>query len=183
MNHQPYENWLLSEEKLNEEQERTLQAHLDECHQCQVISHAWTQVESLMTTSSVPEPEAGFGLRFQQRLAYDRQQRQQRKMWLLTLGLFALASLIFLGLTVFSLFSTSFSYEISQVFANFARTVARVSHFWNVVRSIVEDNPVILPLLVILGMGGASAAVTLMVTWLSSLIRFYRPVKEGVVEQ
>lgn len=183
MSHQPYENWLLSDENLNEEQEKTLQAHLDECHQCQMISHSWTQVENLMMTSQAPEPATGFNLRFQQRLELDRQQRQQRKMWFLTLGLFGLASLIFLVLALFSLASTSFSYEISQLFASLARTAARVSHFMDVTHSVLQANPLLLLLLGVLGIGGASAALALIVTWLSSLIRFYQPVKEGVVER
>lgn len=183
MSHHPFENWLLSDEKLDEAQEKALQTHLDECRQCQLISHSWNQVENLMLTSSDPDPAPGFGLRWQQRLAFDRQQRQQRKMWFLTLGLSALTAFIFLGLALVSLSSTSFSYEISQLFATFARTVARVSRFWDVIRSVVESFPWVLPLLVILGMGGVSASITLIVTWLRSLINFYQPVKEGVSKQ
>jgi hypothetical protein len=136
-----------------------------------------------MMTNPAPEPAPGFNLRFQQRLELDRQQRQQRKMWFLTLGLFGLASLIFLVLALFSLASTSFGYEISQIFANLARTASRVSRIVNVTRSVIQANPLLLLLLGVLGVGGASAALTLIVTWLSSLIRFYQPVKEGVVER
>jgi predicted anti-sigma-YlaC factor YlaD len=183
MSHQPFENWLLSDEKLDEEQEKALQAHLDECQQCRLISHSWNQVENLMLTHPAPEPEPGFSLRWQQRLAFDSQRRQQRKMWLLTLGLFSLASIIFVGLALVSLFSTSFSYEISQLFANFAKTAARISHFWDVILSAIKTYPMILPLLIILGMGGVSATITLIVTWLGSLIRFYQPAKEGAIKQ
>ena len=183
MSHQPYETWLLSDEKLNEEQEKTLQTHLDDCHQCQMLSNSWTQVESMMMTNASPEPAPGFQLRFQQRLALDRQRRQQRKMWFLTLGLAGLASLIFLGLTVISLFSTSFTYEISQAFASFARSLAHITHFVGLGQSIIKANPVLLLLVAVLGIGGGSASITLIVTWLSSLIRFYQPVKEGVVER
>ena len=104
-------------------------------------------------------------------------------MWFLAIGLATLAMLIFLGLALVSLFSTSFSYEVSQIFANFARTAARISHFWDVILSVIKSYPLILPLLVILGMGGLSASITLMVTWLRSLIKFYQPAKEGVIKQ
>jgi hypothetical protein len=183
MSHQPFENWLLSEEKLDEEQEKALQTHLDECQQCQLISHSWSQVENLITTCPAPEPDPGFSLRWQQRLAFDQQKRQERRMWFLAIGLATLAMLIFLGLALVSLFSTSFSYEVSQIFANFARTAARISHFWDVILSVIKSYPLILPLLVILGMGGLSASITLMVTWLRSLIKFYQPAKEGVIKQ
>lgn len=183
MSHQPFETWLLSDEKLDEEQERTLQAHLEGCQQCQQLSQSWSQVQSLISTSSTPEPAPGFSLRWQQRLAVRRQHQQQRKMWFLTLGLFALASIIFLGLAVVYIFSNSFNYEISQIFANFALTIAKVSNFWNMIQSVVQSFPLVRPLIVILGLGGFSASIALIVTWFSSLIRFYQPVKEGVLKQ
>jgi len=183
MSHQPFETWLLSDENLDEEQEKALQAHLEGCQQCQQLSQSWTQVQSLISTSSMPEPAPGFSLRWQQRLAVGRQHQQQRKMWFLTLGLFALASLIFLGLAIVNVFSTSFGYEISQIFASFALTIARVSHFWELIQSVVQSFPLILPLLVFLGLGGFSTSVALIVTWFSSLIRFYQPAKEGVFNQ
>jgi predicted anti-sigma-YlaC factor YlaD len=183
MSHQPYETWLLSEESLDEEQEKALQTHLEDCRQCQQLSQSWTQVQSLISTSSEPEPAPGFSLRWQQRLAIRREHQQQRKMWLLTLGLLALALIIFLSLAVITFSSHSFSYEISQTFASLARTVAKINHFLEMIQSVVQSFPLVLPLLVILGLGGFSASITLIITWLSSLIRFYQPVKEGVINQ
>ena len=183
MSHQPYETWLLSEENLAEEEEKALQAHLEECQQCQKLSHSWSQVQSLIASTSEPEPAPGFSLRWEQRLAVRKQHQQQRKMWFLTLGLFALASLIFLGLAVLNIFSTSFGYQLSQTFASLARSIAQINHFWAMLSSVVKSFPLVLPILVILGLGGFSASIALIFTWLSSLIKFYQPVKQGVIEQ
>ena len=183
MSHQPFETWLLSEENLDEEQEKALQTHLEDCHQCQQLSHSWTQVQSLISTSGVPDPAPGFSQRWQQRLAVRREHQQQRRMWFLTLGILTTALIIFLGLAVITFSSHSLSYEISQTFASLARTVAKVSHFWEMIQSVVQSFPLIIPLLVILGLGSFSVSITLIITWLSSLIRLYQPVKEGVINQ
>ena len=183
MSHQPYETWVLSEENLDEEQEKALQAHLEDCQHCQTLSRSWNQVQTLISASSEPEPTPGFSLRWQQRLAVRKQHQQQRKMWFLTLGLFTLASLIFLGLAILNIFSTSFSYQFSQTFASLARSIAQISHFWSMFSSVVQSFPLVLPILVVLGLGGISASLALIVTWFSSLIKFYRPLKQGVIEQ
>lgn len=180
MSHQPFETWLLSEENLDEEQEKALQTHLESCPKCQQLSHSWAQVQSLISTSSTPEPTPGFSLRWQQRLAVNRQHQQQRRMWFLTLGLFALASIIFLGLAVINIYSASFGYEFSRIFATVALTIAKISRFWEVILSVVKSYPLVLPLLLILGLGSFSASITLIITWFSSLIRIYKPVKERV---
>ncbi|QRN83345.1 hypothetical protein JR338_00895 [Chloroflexota bacterium] len=182
MSHQPYETWLLSEENLDEEQQKALQTHLEGCQQCKQLSHSWNQVQIMINSSSEPEPLPGFSHRWENRLAIRRQQQQQRKMWFLTLGLFGLASLIFLGLASINIFGPSFNYQFSQTFASLARSIARISYFWDLLSSVVKSFPLVLPLLVILGVGGFSASMALIVTWFSSLIKFYHPVKEGVFE-
>jgi len=183
MSHQPYETWLLSEENLTEDEEKVLQAHLEECQQCQKLSRSWNQVQNLIASSSEPEPATGFSLRWEQRLAVRKQHQQQRRMWLLTLGLFALASIIFLSLAVINIFSTSFGYQLSQTFASLARSIAQINHFWDMLSSVVKSFPLLLPFLVILGLGGMSTSLALIYTWFSSLIKFYQPVKQGVIEQ
>ncbi len=124
MSHQPYETWLLSEEDLDEEQQKALRTHLEGCQQCIQLSHSWSQVQSLINSSSEPEPTPGFSRRWENRLAIRRQQQQQRKMWFLTLGLFGIASIIFLGLAAINIFGPSFSYQFSQTFASLARCIA-----------------------------------------------------------
>lgn len=183
MSHQPYETWLLSEENLEEEQVKALQAHLNDCQQCRKLSTSWSQVQNLMSSSREPEPAPGFNLRWQQRLAFRKQQQQQRKMLILTLGLVGLTLFIFIGLAIFNIFSTSFTYQISQTFASLARSIARINHLWDVLSSVVQSFPLLLPLLAILGFGGLSASLALFVTWFSSLIKIYQPAKEGVIER
>ncbi len=181
MSHQPFETWLLSDQALDEEQTQLLREHLEECHQCQVVSESWLQVRELMALENGPEPIPGFTERWHSRLAVHRQKRQQRRMWFLSFGLLGLASLIFLGLATASLLSTSFPYALSQFIAGFAVFAARINHAWNLFESLSGAFPLLIPLAIFIFIGAGSAAVTLMITWFSSVIKLYKPAQEGVV--
>lgn len=181
MSHQPFESWLLSDQTLDEEQQYMLHEHLDECQQCRSISAAWSHVQDLMALDSTPEPAPGFTQRWQTHLSTFQHKRQQRRMWILTLGLMGLGGLIFLALAIASLINTSFSYELSQFIAGFALLAARINNAWNVFESLSGTFPLLIPLAIIVAIGAGSAALTLMVTWLSSMIKLYKPAHEGVI--
>ncbi len=105
MNHQPFENWLLSEEPLSQEQSRALREHLDGCEKCRQIEPAWNGVQALI--HAVPEiaPAPGFTLRGQARLAEQRRTRQQKQTWAFLAGTSAIALglLMVLGFSLLSL--------------------------------------------------------------------------------
>ena len=183
MSHQPFETWLLSDNSLDEDQEAALQTHLDACEHCQSLSTAWLHVQDTMTASVSHIPEPGFTQRWHKRLAVVRQQRQQRAMWLLTLGLFALAGIIFLALALTNLLSTDFFYALSQCIANFSLFAARINQVWRVFDTITAAIPFLVPILVIFGIGTLFAMIVLVITWFSSVIKLYKPVHEGVMDQ
>ena len=61
MNHQPFENWLLSEDPLPEDDERALRDHLADCDQCNELEDAWLNVSNLFTDVPAvgPAPDPG----------------------------------------------------------------------------------------------------------------------------
>ncbi len=65
MSHDPYDEWLLTDEELTEEQRQELDAHLETCEECRQIASAWQAVETRLL--SVPEavPDPGFTQRWQ----------------------------------------------------------------------------------------------------------------------
>jgi hypothetical protein len=73
MNHQPFENWLLSGELLTPEHKRELQAHLRTCASCAALAETDLALRCARLTSPAP----GFSARFQTRLA--RQRKAQRR--------------------------------------------------------------------------------------------------------
>lgn len=183
MSHQPFETWILSEEPLEKEQTASLEEHLAECESCRCLKSNWQGVHSAMLTSPAPEPTPGFSSRWQTRLALDRQKRQQRKMWILTLGIFALASLILISLTFFNLVNTTWSYFISQTIANISVTLAKVGRFWRVIDSLSNSFPAMVPLMVVISTIIIASASILILTWFSSMVRLFSPDRQGVTER
>lgn len=104
MNHQPFREWLLSEEQLSTDQTQALQDHLHSCESCSQIEAAWLEVESEFHKIPQVKPEPGFSARWQAHLAEYQHGRQQQRGWL-TIGFIALVATSLLVLLVTQLWS------------------------------------------------------------------------------
>jgi hypothetical protein len=105
MNHQPFENWLLSEEPLSIEQSRALQEHLRTCDTCCQIESSWDGMQNLIRESPILAPAPGFTTRWHERYAEQHRKQQRRQSWILFMitGGIAAALLAALGISVLSL--------------------------------------------------------------------------------
>ena len=83
MNHQPFEEWLLSDENLTPEEEQALQAHLETCEECPQLIEAWQEVRSEIRRLPEVAPAPGFSKRWEARLEAERIRRQRRLTWFL----------------------------------------------------------------------------------------------------
>lgn len=84
MNHQPYRDWLLSEEQISDEQSQALHDHLQTCESCSQIDSAWVELEAAIKKSVTQvEPASGFTERWQAHLAEYQSRQQKRKGWLI----------------------------------------------------------------------------------------------------
>ncbi len=79
MNHQPFREWLLSEEPLSTDQSLALQDHLSICEVCSQVESALKEVEFAIRKVPQTEPASGFTLRWQEHLA--EYQSRQRSRW------------------------------------------------------------------------------------------------------
>ncbi len=183
MSHQPFETWILTEEALDKEQHASLQAHLAECDPCRSLQTNWQHVHNTLSTSLNPEPLPGFTSRWHTRLAFDRQRRQQRRMWILTLSMSAFASLILIALFLLNVLNTTWPYIISQFIANLSVMFAKIGHFWRVIDSLSSSFPALIPLIVLIITVIISSASVLILTWFSSMVRLFSPGREGVTER
>jgi len=80
MDHRPYEDWLLNDERLTPEQDRDLRIHLRSCPECAAL----TRANMALRSAPVTAPAEGFALRFQVRLAAERKVQRRRSL----IGLF-----------------------------------------------------------------------------------------------
>jgi hypothetical protein len=68
MNHRPFEDWLLNEQPLNNEEKRDLQLHVQSCEHCAALAEVNLELRSVKLAAPAP----GFTARFQKRLARRR---------------------------------------------------------------------------------------------------------------
>ena len=77
MNHQPFEEWLLSEKLISPKERLDLDAHLRTCSYCSALAETGKALRSVKKVS----PAAGFSARFQARLVAQRAAELRRKRW------------------------------------------------------------------------------------------------------
>ncbi len=77
MNHQPFEDWLLTEKLISPRQKLELDAHLRICSYCSSLA----ETGRALRTVKIVSPAAGFSARFQQRLALQRAAERRRRRW------------------------------------------------------------------------------------------------------
>lgn len=100
MNHQPYEDWLFSDEPLLPEHTRDLQAHLRICDSCRQLSESWVDIENLFQVTPVVEPQVGFSARWLTRLEEKEKKTNQIQSWMMLFITGGVAIFILLLLSV-----------------------------------------------------------------------------------
>jgi hypothetical protein len=100
MNHQPFRDWLLSEDTLSAEQARSLQDHLAECESCSQIVSAWKEVETVIQMTPQAGPVPGFTGRWHAHLAEYEHHRQKRQGWV-SIGITAFVAVALLTILVY----------------------------------------------------------------------------------
>jgi anti-sigma factor RsiW len=120
MEHRPYEEWLLDDERLTPEQQRDLRRHTAACPQCATLVRANLSLRS----APVARPTAGFALRFQRKLEVERKiQKRRAYIGLSLLTLVSIGILLWLITPVLPYLSLS----PAQLFVTWVSTVIYLS--------------------------------------------------------
>ena len=77
MNHQPFEDWLLNDKPITQEQKRELDIHVRTCAYCAALAETGIALKSVKKAS----PKAGFTARFEARLVERKLAEQRRRLW------------------------------------------------------------------------------------------------------
>ena len=176
MSHQPFETWMISGETLNKEQQDDLNKHLLSCDVCRQLSRGLTEVDKMFSCAYDLTPAPGFTQRWHLRLSEHRQKKQERKMWLFTLGLFVLSGVILLTLFMLNQQNINCFYEIGRWIASIARFAGLLNQTWTFIRALTSALPILIPILVVFGIGSLSVMGALIIVWFSSIIKLYQPV-------
>lgn len=166
MNHQPFRDWLLSEEKLSAEQIREMEEHLQSCESCSQTKAAWRQVASAFSAVPQVQPEPGFTLRWQAHLAEYLAQKQKRRNWMV-IGLNLVVILSLLGLVstqIWALIEAPGPYLVEW----FSRVFSLVTIYYTL-QDFFESLSVNISLLPLIGMFFLVGIISFMsVLWLAT---------------
>ncbi len=77
MNHQPFEDWLLNDKPITQEQKRELDIHVRTCTYCAALAETGIALKSVKKAS----PKTGFTSRFEARLAERKLAEQRKRLW------------------------------------------------------------------------------------------------------
>lgn len=176
MNHQPFENWLFSEDPLPPENKRELDEHIQTCDQCRDIQDAWFGVATLFQDVPDLEPAPGFVERWSNRLAVEKKLDQSvRHRWQSIIMLILIVNVI--GGLVFLLgtqFLTTFDTPIALLLSGVYRLTSIVTIintaqniFLTLLRTIISVVPAGIWAILGVGLVGSGAI------WLISVTSLY----------
>jgi anti-sigma factor RsiW len=173
MNHQPFEDWLLSDEALDPEQETNLRQHLTGCPKCTTLSQALQSVEQEMKRAPQVSPTPGFTGRWQARLAEKRAQKQRRLVWW-AIGFNLSAALgIFLALYWNRLASFSFSKMLALALYSITLLFARIGSAQVLLKLFFEEVNPIFPIAFIAVVATGLSVLSLI--WIVTMWKIYIP--------
>jgi hypothetical protein len=166
-NHQPFEDWLLSEQALAAEQDVALKVHLETCEQCSQLSTAWREVRHEISSASTVSPLPGFTARFRANLEAQRARREyaQTLLFLSVCMLGAALLLIALGILAWPVVRSPYplllaiGYEVASVFTMTSTALSLGGTLFRTIGGIVP--PILWVLLVVIA--GSMLAVWIFV--------------------
>lgn len=178
MSHQPYETFLFSDEVLNQDEQKLLDAHLKACESCAALAKSYSNLQLAFSSSSTPEPAPGFTQRWQFRLASTQQRRQIRNLWVMTIGLFSLASLTMIAIILINIYHINWAYGISQWIARTSLFAAQVRQVFNLAGSLANTQPIMIPITVATATACLFLVLALTITWFRTIVKLYSPIYE-----
>lgn len=170
MEHHQFENWILLETDLNQDEQRELHRHLKGCSQCQVLYQSIHQLDHLFRTAPDPAPAPDFSARWLDRI--EKVERRRNSFILgITLGGISLATLLLLAIVGAEIRSALdfFPQMLLQLVTMIAEWIVFLSQLSNIISPLMRVgaklvSPFWLSTLVF-SLGGAAAA------WIISSIR------------
>jgi hypothetical protein len=174
MNHQPYRDWLLSDEQLTERETLALQDHLRSCESCNQISFAWKEIELEFKRTPLVDPAAGFTQRWQAHLddyqACRQARRQTRSGWL---TIAATSTVVITLFIVFAMQVWSLIQAPDAFLAMWLNRLVGVISLCYTVENFIGLNSRYIPLYTIVGMVFLMGTISFMsVLWLATYRKF-----------
>lgn len=141
MSHQPYENWILDEPQLSDEEKRDLAAHLRECTECTRLTNGWNTVQRTIQSSQMKPAPADFTGKWSASLARRKREQEKKQARTLVISLSSGAAAVLLAIAIY--FLPDFS--LISLAAGFISTMLSVSNivsnFWSISIKLIQTIP------------------------------------------
>ncbi len=148
MEHEPYEEWLLSGEELSADQQHLLENHLASCAECAQLATAWQAVHQALISYPELEPEPGFANRWKERLADRRAAKHIRLTWIALLVCVGGIVLTIFGLAMPEIQGIPSPIQLlSSLVFNLAEVLVTAQDTGAWVLSFLRGVPLVIPLL------------------------------------
>ncbi len=147
MSHQPYEEWIFSDESLTPQQYEAVREHVEKCKQCRQLQTRWQAAQLQMKTEGFVSPAPGFTSRWQSSLAERHAHQQKQSARRLVLFLIGLAMITLVFWTIYTVTTTSLSDFLAMIFATAARFIIFYQEFKLIVLPVIFRVPPIVYLI------------------------------------
>lgn len=169
MEHQPFENWILSGDKLSASQTSELSDHLSICSHCASIKEGIASVEELFHSATFESPSPGFAQRFKL-MAAQREEEARRLQSYFFLGWTMVVTVIVSLAYLTTLFLTKSPTEvISGLMTSTINAVFQLDTMLQLIKTWLQIIP--LPIILAIVAGSASLVVLLTSGWIISVLK------------
>ena len=165
MNHKPYENWILDDQRLNASQKKELAGHLAECQHCKRLDTGWQASKQLMNHAAPKAPSSGFALRW---TAYAEKKHNLEKVRRYRLTLTGLLFLSFTASLIYMVASGSFMQILADTFNGIANLLIGITSGLSSLGVWLYNLPIAIPLtigFIFFGLMNAFVIVALFTLW------------------
>jgi hypothetical protein len=178
MNHQPFEDWMLGEDKLTREQQKALQDHLLVCPTCTSLNQSWQGVQKVILTSPQVAPLPGFSNRWKEHLAQKRAIQQRHTAWWIFGGCLGLVLAILFILYAPQLTQFSPGEILANILFQFTVIFVKTRQTQELVEILLHNVPPVIPMIVCFL--AASSLTILSVTWVVAIWKIIVPKGERI---
>jgi hypothetical protein len=167
MEHQPFENWILSGEKLSQSQLVELSNHLGICQHCQSVKEGIMGVEALLKSATFESPSPGFTNRFQYMAARRKEEAKRLQSYFFLGGILAITILVSIIYFAFLMVTQSPLDVIENLMTSAITLVSRVDELIFLLQTWVH----FIPWPVTLALAAISASLVILLTsgWVISV--------------
>ncbi len=129
MSHHPYEEWILTDDRLTPQQTEATRQHLESCSHCRLLQSQWQAARLQMRTGGMKTPAPGFVNRWQKSLPVRHARQQVQSAKRLVIFMLGLTVAMLLAWGIYFMVSTTPADIVAAVFKTAARGVILFSEF------------------------------------------------------